>query len=218
MVTVNQYGIDFLVGIAVLGLVIVGALIFVAVKQSQSGDSADVERQRDLTTTGTTISIITTTILPSIEEDPEYKEKLRELDEMVIKCKEVSKNSTNPSCDEVFDYVNEKNIDELLSNLRGKIDDILLGKNLDDLMGLPNILENRTLTEENRRKIQNVVSDLKLVMEDEKYVPMNTSIDVLSPRSLNKTERSKYEPVVEIVCDSSSHRITLKLKFWPCGL
>ena len=131
---------------------------------------------------------------------------MRKLDEMIIKCKEVSKNGTKSSCDEGFDDVNEKNIDELLSNLRAKIDDILLGKNLDDLMGLPDILENRTLTEENRRKIQNVVSDLKLVMEDEKYVPMNTSMDVLSPRSLNKTERSKYEPVVEIVCDDVRER------------
>merc|ERR1719320_703328 len=72
-------------------------------------------------------------------------------------------------------------------------------------MDLPNILENRTLTEENRRKIQNVVSVLKLVM-DEKYVAMNTSKDVLNPRSLNNTERSNYEPVVEIVCDDVRER------------
>jgi len=193
-------------GIAVLGLVIVGALIFVAVKQSQPRDSADVERQRDLSTTTSTIPTLPTTISPSMDDDNlEYQQKLRELDETVNKCKEVSKDD-KLSCDEDLDNVNEKNIDEILSNLRGKINDTILSKNLDELMGLPNLLENKTLTEENTRKIENIITDLKLVMEEEKYVPVNTSAETLNPRSLNNTERTKYEPVVEIVCDDVRER------------
>merc|ERR1719158_1799446 len=193
-------------GIAVLGLVIVAALIFVAVKQSQPLDSVEVERQRELNTT--TVTIMDSTTISSVtNREVEYKDKLRNLNELIVNCQKVSNDT---KCDEFLDNVNENNVDEKIKNLRGLIDDAILSKNMESLMGLPEIMEDEnitTTTDKSPVKVQNVMVDLKQVMEDQKDVAVNTTYELINPRSLNSSnERTQYEPVVVVACDDVRER------------
>jgi len=193
-------------GIAVLGLVIVAALIFVAVKQSQPLDSVEVERQREFNTT--TVTIMDSTTISSVtNREVEYKDKLRNLNELIVNCQKVSNDT---KCDEFLDDVNENNVDEKIKNLRGLIDDAILSKNMESLMGLPEIMEDEnitTTTDKSPVKVQNVMLDLKQVMEDQKDVAVNTTYELINPRSLNSSnERTEYEPVVAVACDDVRER------------
>ena len=99
-----------------LGLVIVGALILVAVKQSQPADIVEVERQRDLdngilSTTAATIVTTNTTsnmfrTMPTADDtestqppDDQFQSKLVILEQLVAKCKEISGNDPYVNCE-----------------------------------------------------------------------------------------------------------------------
>jgi len=205
-------------GVSVLGLIIIGALIFVAVKQSHPTDNTQVERQRNVssstatsiaTTITTTITTLAHTTTSSRTNEEEYNAKLDKLNELIVECRNVI---DDLKCEETLDRVNYENVDELIKELKVKIEDAKLGNNLDSLKMLPNIAdddEDGVTNKKNPEKFVDVMSVLQPVIDKSHKAVLNASTKAINPRSLNITERSNlqdYSPAMEVACDQGRER------------
>ena len=125
----------------VLGLIIIGALIIVAVKQSESPshslkDGPDVDRIRnieddydlmiDTIDNSTVEDEDTTTVLPlsttsssSTTTVESYKNKLEKLMGLILFCKKLMPD--NEACDVSMTVIKEENIDDHISGLNDEI-------------------------------------------------------------------------------------------------
>jgi len=141
-------------GIAVLWLVIVGAVILVAVKQSQSREATETDRQRYFTTIVAPTdmsepqSLITSTSIPppsttlSTEEHDKFQSKLIALYKIVPKCNEKEKIGEYLEFDcELIGEATPENIDTLIKELTPKIKEARFGEDSGSLNGLKEIMD-----------------------------------------------------------------------------
>jgi len=140
-------------GIAVLGLVIVGAVILVAVKQSRSRKATETDRQRYFTntvapstmaepqsSTSTSIPPLSTTL--STEEHDKFQSKLIALYKIVPKCNEKEKIGEYLEFDcELIGEATPENIDTLIKELTPKIKEARFGEDSGSLNGLKEIMD-----------------------------------------------------------------------------
>ena len=161
----------FVAGIAVLGLVIVGALILVAVKQTQPREAVETERQRDFTTKATSSTIKTNIFSSTMSTtrdttstaqettstsqdtmsstpdttqppDDKFQSKLVTLYQLVSQCKEMMDDEKPENkCEDALGLATEENIDYLIEEMQSRIKDADLSKNLASLLDLPQILD-----------------------------------------------------------------------------
>ena len=139
-----------IVGILVLALVIIGALIIVAIKQSTSLSSSDdgsqeksvldlgrtftnVENNGSETSNAPNTTSSSGSNTTTLDTEETFQSKLMRLAKLVSRCQELLPDSEAEDCQQLLGLANEESIDGLISNLQHELLKTELNQNVETL-------------------------------------------------------------------------------------
>ena len=213
----------------VLGLIIVGALIIITIKQTEpypetnTGQAEDIEnlgRNFETNTSSivegnpnqTTSSGGNTNTLQTVDLDTEasannthietYHSKLTRLVKLVSSCQDLLPHME--TCQAVLEIATEDTIDDLIRNLNNELLKTKMNKNVETLGSFSSYLEklsskNKSLNSPNYSQVMDSLGPL-IVKQENPNARVNTVGDHTTSKDLNP-HSSSYDPALEVHCD-----------------
>ena len=203
-------------GFLVLGLVIIGALIIVAVKQSESKTkpSPDQDRQRNMNTTNDVINTIATediVELVTTTQSPEtYQEKLRRLYSLITECNRLGSNSTICSGN-VLGEADETTIDDMIDDLKRVVTEAKFNETVESFESFSGFIGNLTKSPDSSTNttyasVMQILSPFIIETPGPRSISLNYEDDHNDGDGSVAGNYSDYSPAQEVQCDQLRER------------
>ena len=194
-----------------LGLVIIGALIIIAVKQSETNTHSqklgpDLERQRNMKTGAEEDSSTETTMQETTTES--YQDKIRKLYNLVSECNRLGSSSSKCSA-AVLGEANESSIDDLIEELKTEISEVKFNETIGSFESFSGFLANLTQVNSggvpSQTNYASVISILQPYLVETPGARLTLGDDDRregsDDRGRSSSSSTVYTPAEEVQCD-----------------